>query len=168
MGVTAVDIRSMKRCTVLLGFCATALLGACGGAGDPTSPTSFCGSPPPLAHPQLWLVYPMPSATAVPDNIGEVVFADVAGLTPGDSVAISGGGSAVPVGAFTPAPSPLPSPRVTPGAQFGPTVPYIAAPVPTLSPNTTYTVSFTYQDWANNPPSCSTTNTQNLGTFTTR
>jgi hypothetical protein len=101
--------------------------------------------------------------------IGALIFADISGLTPQDAVALSAAGTPVPVGAFTAAPSPLPSPRVTPGAQFGgPGLPYISAPVPTLSPSTTYTVQFTYQDWADNPPACTTMQSQTLGTFTTQ
>lgn len=151
-------------------FGAAAILGvlaACGGGAG--AGVIRCGPPPPSPHPQLWLVYPMPGATQVPIAIGALIFADIVGVTPQDSVAVSAGGTPVPVGAFTAAPSPLPSPRVTPGAQFGgPDVPYISAPVPMLFPSTTYTVRFTYQDWADNPPTCTTMQTQTLGSFTTQ
>lgn len=161
-------IKKAIRAALPLMLLALAALAACGGSnGDPTSPVG-CGSPPPSPHPQLWLVYPMPNATAVPVSIGSLIFADIAGLTPQDLVTVSASGLQVPVGNFTAAPSPLPSPRVTPGSQFGPNAPYVAASVQTLSPATTYTVTYTYQDWADNPPSCTATQTQTLGSFTTQ
>jgi hypothetical protein len=155
--------------TFVFAFVTVAVLVACGGGADPNSPiaTATCGPPPPSAPPSLFLVYPMPGATGVPDDIGIVVVAGVAG-TSQDSVTLSSAGGSVPVGAFTAAPSPLPTPHVTPGAQFGPGVAYSAVPVPTLSPATTYTVKNAYPDWADNPPSCTTTVTQTLGTFTTQ
>src|SRR5579884_123010 len=145
---------------------ALATVAACGG-GNSISTVS-CGSPPPSPHPQLWLVYPIPSATQVPASIGALIFADVGGLTAQDSISVLSASAQVPVGAFTSAPSPLPSPRVTPGADFGPNVPYVAVPVPTLSPSTSYTVNYTFEDWADNPPSCVITQTQILGTLTTQ
>ena len=159
---------NLLRVSCPVAFLAVAILAACGGAGGGPSPMVGCGLPPPSPHPQLWLVYPVPGATAVSDSIGALVFADIAGLTPQDSITVSAAGTPVPVGAFTTAPSPLPSPRVTPGAEFGPNVPYIAVPIPTLSPATAYTVNYTFQDFASNPPSCTTTQTQTLGTFTTQ
>jgi hypothetical protein len=148
---------SLYRFPTVLGV---ALLVACSSA-----PTG-CGPPPPVAYAQLWLVYPIPGATGVSTSIGEVVFADLDGIS--TQVAILSPAGRVPVGTFTAAPSPLPSPRVTPGSQFGAGVPYVAAPVPTLSATTTYTVSFTNIEWADNPPSCQAYVTQTLGTFTTR
>jgi hypothetical protein len=158
------------RAAYLIAFIGAALLCACGGGVGADQPTSSpgCGSPPPTTHPQLWLVYPMPNATSIPDNVGSAIFADIAGLQPQDSVTISSPMGQVPVGAFTSAPSPLPSPRVTPGNEFGANAPYVAVPLPTLSPATTYTVNYTYQDWADNPPSCTMMNTQTLGAFTTQ
>lgn len=142
-----------------------ALLVACGGgASDPGSST--CGSPPPVALPELWLSYPEPSATAVPRSIGNVVFAYAGNPFQSDTVSITSTAGPVPASTFTAAPSPLPSPHATP-ANYGGNVTYLAVPVPTLAPMTTYTVSYTYTDWADNPPSCQTHVTQPLGTFTT-
>jgi hypothetical protein len=150
-----------------LAVTAFGVLVACAGAGG-TSSTMGCGSPPPTSPPQLWLVYPMPSATAISDSIGNLIFADVGAGAQGTSIGLSTSGVSVTVGAYTAAPSPLPSPRVTPGPKFGANAPYVAVPIPTLSAASTYTVTFTYPAWADNPPSCTTTETQTLGNFTTQ
>jgi len=151
--------------------CATVMFGGCGGGASSapavSDPAASCGSPPPTAHSQLWLVYPMPLATSVPSNVGTLVFADVNGLSPQDNIQLQSGNSVIS-GTFTAPPSPLPSPRVTPGNEFGSNTPYLALLVPTLSPTTTYTVNYLYVDWANNPPTCQETFTQTLGRFTTR
>lgn len=146
---------------------AIAVLAACSGGGstDPTSPG--CGSPPPSAPPSLYLVYPIPNATAVPDALGTLVFATGSGVNSQESVTLSNAKTSIQVGAFIAQPSPLPSPRVTPGGAFSGDISYVAAPAPPLSPETTYTVSYTYQDWANNPPSCMAPVTEPLGSFTT-
>ena len=75
----------------------------------------------------------------------------------------------VPVGAPTVAPSPYPSPFATPPPDFALSrMPYIAVPLPTLSPATTYAVYDYYTDWADNPPLCSAQYVQPVGTFSTQ
>lgn len=127
-----------------------------------------CGPPPPIPASALWLVYPIPNATAVPQNIGDIVFADLNGLGSADYVTVKSASGAVPIGEVTAAPSPLPSPRVTPGAEFGGNVTYVEVSVPTLASETTYTVKYSYTDWADNPPTCSTRLNRVLGSFTTQ
>jgi len=80
-------------------------------------------------------------------------------------IAVTSAAGAVPLGAPTSAPSPLPSPFSTSPPQYS--GPYVAIPLPTLAPNTTYTVSDNYTGWANNPPQCTATITQFSGSFTT-
>lgn len=142
--------------------------GGSGGTVNSPPSSASCGSPPPVAIAELWLSYPEPGATSVPTDIGEIVFAgDDTNYFGPDTVNVSTPTQvSVPVGAFTAAPSPMPTPYATPAAQSG-DVPYEAVPVPRLSPSTTYTVSYTYRDWANTPPSCTQSITQQLGTFTT-
>ncbi|HEV3153717.1 MAG TPA: hypothetical protein VGZ02_07945 [Candidatus Baltobacteraceae bacterium] len=154
----------LQRYAIAIGLCAG--LAACAGTAA-TAPAS-CGFPPPVPIPELWLSYPEPGATNVPLNVGEVIFVGIpSGFFGPDTVAItSSGGTSIPVGAFTAPPSPLPSPYAIPTG-FSGNIPFSAVPVPTLSPSTTYNVSFSYIDWAENPPSCRTHVTQQLGAFTT-
>ena len=138
---------------------------ACGGGGTVASRLATCGPPPPSAPPRLLLIYPVPGATEVPDALGEAVFLGPYSLV---AVEISSSGGSIPLGAPTVAPSPLPTPNAVP-TNYGPgSAPFIAVPVPTLSPATTYTVNYAYQDYANNPPSCTAQVTLPLGAFTTK
>jgi hypothetical protein len=116
----------------------------------------------------LFLSYPPPGSTNVSIDIGELI---VAGQPYGfyDDAKINmapGNNTSVPVGAYTAAPSPLPSPFATPSG-FGGDVPYYAAPIPTLSPATAYTLTYTYTDFNGVPPSCTGPVTLQLGSFTT-
>jgi hypothetical protein len=153
---------------ILLPIAAAASIVSCGGAaGTPADPVATCGSPPPVAIAQLWLAYPVPNATSVPTSIGEIVLAgNPYGRYGTDTITIASSAAQVPVGAFTAPPSPLPSPYATPPQSSG-NVPYFAVPVGTLSTGTTYTVSFTYTDWADNPPTCTQQITKQLGSFST-
>lgn len=138
------------------------------GCGGGTIATKSCGFPPPVPIPAMFLSYPEPNATNVPVNVGIVIFGGVtSGFYGSNTVTVAGPSGDVPVGAFTSAPSPLPSPHAVPSG-WGGAIPYVAVSIPTLSPRATYNVSFTYIDWANNPPSCKTNVTQPLGSFTTQ
>jgi hypothetical protein len=143
------------------------LLAACGGgytASPRPSLQAPCGPPPPSAAPFLALEYPEPNATNVPASIGMLLFAGSSG---GVTIAMrSSSGSTVPIGTPTAAPSPIPTPYATP-SNFGGNVPYFAAPIPALSPATTYSLSYTYSDFNGIPPSCYGPATQQLGSFST-
>ena len=161
------EVRMMRvvRVSFVSSVVAVTLLVACAGGATNPGVNPGCGFPPPLpAPPAPYLIYPAPNATAVPDNAGVLVFGGPSASGP---IAIFTSGVSVPIGAFTAAPSPLPSPHATPGAQFS-NYPYYAAPIPTLSPASTYTVTSSYQTWADTPPSCTATATQTLGSFTTQ
>lgn len=113
----------------------------------------------------MWLVYPAPNATSVPANLAQLIFADGPGS--GQTVAVtSPGGPAIQTGTPTSAPSPLPTPNATPGG--GGYVFYLAVPIASVEPSTTYTVLLSEQVWSDNPPSCQSTQTQSLGSFTTQ
>lgn len=125
--------------------------------------------PPPVPEPFLSMASPPSGATNVSTTIGLLVFAgtpqgfyDTARVT-----MVSSSGLNVPVGAYTAAPSPSPTPYPVPTGWSG-NVPYVAAPIPTLAPATTYTLSFTFTDWNGVPPSCTGPVTRSLGVFTTR
>lgn len=141
------------------------VIAACGGSGSPASNVATCGPPPPSAAPPLVLVYPIPGAVGVPIALGEAIFLGPYSL---DTVAItSSSGAAVSTGGFMVAPSPLPSPNAAPSNYNPASGPFIAVPVPTLSPATTYSVTYSYQGYADSPPSCTSTVTLPLGSFTT-
>lgn len=151
-----------------LGFgalCAFALAACAGGAQllGFTQSSASCGPPPPVAVPTLWFAYPGDGAQNVPTTIGELVFAGF-GATAVDLAATG----PVPTGPLVPAPSPLPSPLVTPPPErFGTNVPYLAASVGPLAPATSYTVSFSYRAFTGVAPDCYGTRTVPLGAFTT-
>jgi hypothetical protein len=146
---------------------AIALAAACAGTA---SSDGGCGPTPYEPFSLHWLAYPMPSAKGVPVSVGELIvgFAGAGGPSSSKQFTLSSKSGPAPLRAYTAAPSPLPSPLATPlpGAQ-GRAV-YFAVPVPTLSPSTTYTATYTYSKWADNPPKCSTNVTQTLGSFTTK
>jgi hypothetical protein len=145
------------------------VLAACGGNGASPSQQS-CGSPPPTSQPWLYLVYPMPSATNIPVNVGVAIFANGGGVAAGGNVTITGAGLEVnALGVFAPEPTPLPEPYVTPGIDsYSASDPYVALPLPTLVPEATYNVTYIYQAWADAPPKCSAQQSTSLGTFTTQ
>lgn len=161
-----ITIAFIFACT-FLGACSTASVQL--GGGNQLQTPAPCGLPPPVPIAELWLSYPQPGATSVPLNIGEIVFAGAdTGYFGSDTVSVSSSTQAtVPVGAFTAAPSPMPTPFATPPNSSG-NVPYEAVPIPTLSPSTTYNVSYTYRDWSSKPPSCTQKITEQLGAFTTQ
>lgn len=144
------------------------LLAACGGGAvtqaQHVAPT--CGPPPPSAAPNLQLVYPEPAATDVPASIAYLVISGDITTRYGTGVLSmqSSSGIAVPVGAYTAAPSPLPTPHATPAGGG----PYIAAALAALSPATTYSVKYAYTDYTGVPPSCIGSYAQPLGSFTTQ
>lgn len=128
-----------------------------------------CGMPPPVPNPFLQLVSPQPGSTNVSTNVGLLIFAGMPqGFYDNATVTMTASsGANVPVGAYTTAPSPSPTPYPVPSG-WGGNVPYIAAPIPTLSPATTYTLSYTYLDFNGVPPSCTGSVTLPLGTLTTQ
>jgi hypothetical protein len=138
-----------------------------------STPVVNCGLPPPLPIPELILLYPAPGATGVPDAIDSLVFSgngeDYFGPTTIALTTMSTDGavSVVAQGTPGPAPSPLPSPLATPSG-LGIDTPNSGLPVPTLSPATTYSVSRTYEDFSEQPPTCRTKISETLGTFTTQ
>lgn len=141
-------------------------LAACSGAAQVLGFTQSgtCGPPPPVPAPTLFFAYPGDGAQDVPTTIGELVFAGF-GVT---SVQLTATGP-VATGPLVPAPSPLPSPLVTPPPQrFGTNVPYFAASIGPLAPATSYTVAFSYRAFTGVPPDCYGTQTRPLGGFTTR
>jgi hypothetical protein len=125
-----------------------------------------CGLPPPYPVPEMSLAYPIPGSTNVPIRLGELIFeGDHVGATL--TVESPGAGNPLVLGTPTSAPSPLPTPYATPSGLSG-AVPYFAVPVPTLSAATTYSVSYAYRTFANNPPACIKFATAELGEFTTQ
>lgn len=144
-------------------FLTASLLAACGGGQTP-SPQATCGPPPPIPDPFLALAYPAPNAVNVPLSIGMVVFAGYSG---GLKISMqSGSGANIPIGAPTAPPSPMPTPYATP-ANYGGEVPYFAVPIPSLSPATTYSLSYTYTGYTGVPPACVGPITHGLGVFAT-
>ena len=129
-------------------------LGACS-----SSSPAPCGQTT-LPPTELFLVYPIAGATAVPTSLGDVVFA---GTTVGATLSVQSPTGPISVGSPTAAPSPLPSPYATPPLS----VPYFAVSVPTLSAATTYSVDFTYSASVG-PPKCTQLVTKSLGSFTTQ
>jgi len=117
----------------------------------------------------LSLSYPPPGSVNVATNIGQLV---VSGFGSGYAIytistaLTAGSGSSVPLGAFGPVPSPLPSPFATrPRALGG--AGYNGLLIAALSPNTSYALSQTVTTQATNPPTCSVSVTQQAGSFTT-
>jgi hypothetical protein len=141
----------------------TAALAAC--SGTPATCGRGPGAPEGALQPVNLLAprlaYPIPSATNVALALGDLVFSG----DPATGLQLQSTIGPVPVGSPTAAPSPLPTPIAPPGP--GAPLTYFALPIPTLSPSTTYSVTWTYLAPADNPPSCKASVTQNLGSFTT-
>lgn len=114
------------------------------------------------------MAYPKPNATHVSTSIGILIFAgNPYGFYDNAKINMqASSGATVPVGAYTTPPSPMPTPYATPPNSGG-NVPYVAAPIPTLFPSTTYTLTFTYNDFNGIPPACKGPVTQPLGSFST-
>ena len=167
----------MKTAEFLLFVASIPLLATCGGAtgGVPNrsqpNPQSSATCPPPVPGPRpvLDLSYPIPGSTAVPIDIGQVIFVGFyQGVTGNASISVlTASGTRVPVGAFVAAPSPMPTPYAIPTGWSG-NIPFVAAPVPTLSPSTTYNITYAFTDDGGAPPSCTSQVTETSGSFTTR
>lgn len=157
-------------------------LAACGGAGSNNSadlqgtPSALaatsCPSPayPPPTPIPAWLDYPPSGSANVATSVGQVIERGVEEPGQNNSLLIvltSQSGGNVPVSSPTAAPSPLPTPFATPPPNYPITGPYVAIPLPTLSPSTTYNVSDTYTGWSDTPPQCSANYSQSVGSFTT-
>lgn len=158
-------------------FAIASLLTACGaavtsaGAGRSVGGPLAASCPPAPGAPTpapAWLNFPPNGSTGVATSIGVLI--ETGAEEPAASSAItitvtSPSGQAVALGTPTSAPSPLPTPFATsPPAYYQQ---YVAIPLPTLAHNTTYTVSDEFAEWSNNPPQCSTTVTQSVGSFST-
>jgi hypothetical protein len=148
---------------------AAAFLIALALAGCNTQATKCTFFPEPLRP--VDLVFPVPGSTAVPTGIGVLV---VQGDFSSFQSAFGGSltlnlttqlGSQVASGPIGAAPSPLPSPLATPFA--GLNLPFGGVTIPMLQAATTYVVTFTHNDQADNPPSCVAPTTVTLGSFTT-
>lgn len=157
-----------------LSFATLSMLSACAGADDHAVPLATrtpeavtCGSPPPVPEPAFWLAYPMPGAVDVPTSTGQLIGYGFPFFGFGNqAVVLASAGGSVSLSDFVAAPSPLPSPYATPPPQQTGEA-YYGLTLPALSAQTTYSASFTYTDWADNPPSCRTQITRPLGSFTT-
>lgn len=148
----------------------SAVLAACGGGTGSSDPTVSASCPPPPAIPTpfpAWLNSPPNGSVNVATNIGVLIEtgAEEPGQNGAIAITVTSPSAPMAIGTPTSAPSPLPSPFSTSPPQYS--GPYVAIPLPTLSPNTTYTVSDSYTGWADNPPQCSTMITQISGSFTT-
>jgi len=117
----------MLRKALLFGMI-SAVLGLVAACGSPTSSCLPIARPaPPI------LVFPSPGATAVPTNVGKLIFSY---YSASDVVTVSTkSGVIVAQATMVPAPPPLPSSLPTP-----PGVVYGMINIPTLSPTTTYAV----------------------------
>lgn len=142
------------------------MLAACGGSRTTTPTQDNCAGKGALpAPPVFFLDYPPSGSTNIPTNAGVLIEMGADnGQYPSATVTVSSGSAVVPLGAPTAVPSPLPTPFATPTGAQGP---YVTVPMPTLSPNTAYTVVFKYMTFADNPPSCTVPASQTVGTFTT-
>ena len=92
----------------LAALAAAALFSACSGGGGMASSCSASVARHPLANSAPVLLYPEPNATAVPDNVGVLIYA----ATSPQTITLSSGTSMVATQA-TPVPSPLPSPMAS-------------------------------------------------------
>ncbi len=143
------------------------VLAACGPTGQQTRCLFF---PEPFRP--VDLVFPIPGSTAVPTGIGVLV---IQGAFNDIQVAFGGpmsvnlttqSGLPVASAAIGPPPTPLPSPLATPPEVSN--SPKGGVSIPLLTGATTYVVTFTHNDQANNPPTCVAPTTNTLGSFTTR
>lgn len=157
------------------------VLSACGGGGvggvgnapptrTPTPAPAVTCPPPPTTPTPIpgWLAYPPNGSTNLAINIGEIIEQGADYGLGGLTVTVSSSSVNLPLGTPTIAPSPYPTPfAMSPPEFINHTEPYIAIPLPTLSPATTYTVSDVYTGWADNPPQCSAQYGQFMGSFAT-
>jgi hypothetical protein len=153
--------RHYCRRSVLLGFvAATVLVADCSGGGA-TGGRTVCNT---VAVPAIMLAYPISGTTGVSPNIGSLIVSGVAG--PGQTIVTVTAPSGVIANATpSPAPSPLPSPLTTSAPAAGPSS-YSAVALPTLTPNTMYTITATYSVGSASA-TCPTSFPTTLGSFTT-
>lgn len=144
------------------------LLAACENLNVTPEPAP-CGTPPTTSTPvPAFLDYPPNGSANIPTSVGQIIETGVNenGPLPQTVIALQAiVGEGVLLGQPTSAPSPLPSPFAPPPLSYANEA-YVAIPVPTLSPNTTYRVSDIYSGWTPIPP-CVTGVSQTLGTFST-
>jgi hypothetical protein len=147
--------RDMRRVFVFSAIALAAGLAACGGNG----PAGSCNPGPTLAAPTL--LFPIPGTSGVPTNANYLVVDNVGPASGTLYLTPPGGGVPIAAQALAPVPSPAPSPAASaaPGATI------LAASIPNLSPNSTYTVTFT----ANQPTQCvEAQSSGTIGSFTTQ
>ena len=128
-----------------------------------------CPPPAPGPRPALYLSYPLPNASAVPTDVGKLIFVGwYRGVTGDATISIkTASGATVAVGEFTAPPSPIPEPHFVPmGLRHN--TPFVAVSVPSLAPSTTYSVSYAFTDDGGSPPSCTFQSTIPSGSFTTK
>ena len=101
----------------------------------------------------MFLIYPKPGSTGIPDAPGQLVIAGYANKV----VLQPAAGPPVISTTLVPVPSPLPSPSVSAPGYYA-----HALAVPTLAPATTYLVT------SSEPGACGGTDTATLGSFTTQ
>ena len=131
-------------------LCASLLVAACGGGGGAYIYCVVQTNPPTL-------VFPIPSATAVPDRIGVVVMTNA--VSSFIVTLIDKNGNVIDAGALGPPPSPFPSPAAqTPGPSASQ---FEAASIPLLQSQTVYTVRVL------EVPACTAPQTVQIGSFTT-
>ena len=144
----------------------TVAVEACSGA-DP-SPAATCAPNPglPTPHP-TWIAYPAAGSTNVSTNLGEIVVTGLIGSYSQPNLIMKAqSGSTIALGVPTSPPSPRPTPFATapPDDYYGP---YFGITIPTLLPDTMYDLTDYFATWDDNPPQCSATVTQPVGSFTT-
>jgi hypothetical protein len=135
---------------------ASALLAA--GCSQSTSGFVACPYSPEVALLPTMMLYPIPGATNVPDDVGIVIYAGYSGA---GTISLAKNGAAPRVRAVpTPVPNPLPVPIASP---VDGDVPTFAAAFPSLDPASTYTVTFN----SGQSGACANPKT-NLGSFSTQ
>jgi hypothetical protein len=113
---------------------AVAVAAGLAAASCSSSPAPVCNAPVELVPA---LLYPSPGATAVAENIGELI---IGNTTEGVSYALSEAtGSATPAALGTGGPVPSPAPTSFPTNEF-----VVAVPLPSLEPATAYKVIYSY------------------------
>ena len=123
--------------------------------------TSTAVACPAIAFVAPQLAYPIPGATGVPTAAGNLVF--YGSLPSSFTGLLTSASSSIELGAFGPAPSPLPSPLAPRGTGPGDGgEPLAGVAFPQLAPATTYTISFS------DTGSCAMTIADPSYTFTTR
>lgn len=166
VSVSVVQLPVVSTVTVSLAGCPVSAAAPCAVPQTVAAGTiqTDCGLPPPVPSPYLIMALPANGTTGVSTGIGQLILQGFTQSYFGSTTLAmtSASGAAVAIGTPTTTPSPLPSPLPSPNGLF------YAATVPVLSPATTYTLTFSYTDFGNNPPLCRTPVTVTLSNFTTR